>query len=72
MGQKKTWTIYIVYVFRGIGESLCNLKRANVHAERRERSTIVLDYVSFNSPIVGKQESKVDVQSYVLRMLSMS
>ena len=27
---------FFVYVFRGIGDNLCNLKRVNAHAERRE------------------------------------
>jgi len=44
----------------------CNLKRANVHAERRELSTSVLDYVQYILPIFEQQESKVDVLSYVL------
>ena len=42
-----------------------NLKRVNVHAYRREQSTSVLDYVSFNSPIVRRQESKSGCSSYM-------
>ena len=42
-----------------------HLKRVNAHAERRELSTSVLGDSS-NSPIIQIQESKVDVQSYVL------
>ena len=41
------------------------LKRVNAHAERRELSTSVLGDSS-NSPIIQIQESKVDVQFYVL------
>ena len=42
-----------------------HLKRVNAHAERRELSTSVLgDFIKF--PNYQKQESKVDVLSYVL------
>ena len=44
LAQKKTWTIYIVYVIL-VSANTSNLKRVNAHAQRRELSTSVLDYV---------------------------
>ena len=50
----------------------CNLKRVNAHAERRELSTSVLDYVLSILPIFEQQESKVDVLClYVLMSVVM-
>ena len=65
--QKETWTIYFVYVFRGIGDNLYYLKRANAHAFRRELSTSVLDNKSFQFP--NCQNTRIQKWMFILYVL---